>query len=445
MLFRSRVRWYRFWHKETYQRQQQLFWLHQRQMDFQNISVDILRHQNPYHLDSLLLMAHLWERQGDLEAATTCTERGIFACEFVAHSNFQLFSSTHRLNYAWRENRPFFLLVHRHLLTKLRKGRLRVALEFAKFLFAKEPDGDPLALLLLIDSLALRARCPNFLLDFYDHFSSSKRLDLMPNFRFSLPLALLSMGQSEEAEKFLEEALVRFPFVLSQILDHLQVQADASVDRNYYLNTLAGYRETESMLLLVRVFLHHSASLWREPAILNWLETATHRILPRLQTTRRAEMDEWTKRRKQLFVGLPENLARHCLLHGIPVPEALQKDANLHLTTVNDPTTFTDPCAPKSGLQAYLPEGFDEEEIDVGTEELTLQRHGGVLQQRRAHASMARTEILQQSAGGEQQQLRQSQSLVIAFLRSLIPQWIQDFLVTLAQRFRQFFTNNNAG
>jgi len=35
----GRVRWYRFWHKETYQRQQQLFWLHQRQMDFQKISV----------------------------------------------------------------------------------------------------------------------------------------------------------------------------------------------------------------------------------------------------------------------------------------------------------------------------------------------------------------------------------------------------------------------
>jgi len=70
-----------------------------------------------------------------------------------------------------------------------------------------------LGILLLIDSLALRffkinfkfflkffrANCPNFLLDFYEYFLKSKRLDLLPNFRFSISLALHLLGMEDEA------------------------------------------------------------------------------------------------------------------------------------------------------------------------------------------------------------------------------------------------------
>lgn len=110
------------------------------------------------------------------------------------------------------------------------------------------------------------------------------------------------------------------------------------------------------MLQLVRIYLHHSGEYWREPGTLNWLEIATHRLLPKLNA-RKAEMDEWAKkfgtffvkifkkiyRRKLLFVGFPENVARHCYLHGIPINEILLEDAKLDLGQF----PVTDPFPPK--------------------------------------------------------------------------------------------------
>lgn len=44
------------------------------------------------------------------------------------------------------------------------------ALEFAKLIFMKDPDADPLAVLLIIDSLALKAKKYQFLIDFYENY-----------------------------------------------------------------------------------------------------------------------------------------------------------------------------------------------------------------------------------------------------------------------------------
>jgi hypothetical protein len=42
------------------------------------------------------------------------------------------------------------------MLTNIREGKYRTALELAKLIYAKDPDGDPMAIMLLIDALALR-------------------------------------------------------------------------------------------------------------------------------------------------------------------------------------------------------------------------------------------------------------------------------------------------
>jgi hypothetical protein len=98
------------------------------------------------------------------------------------------------------------------LLKNIESINLNAALELAKLLFTKNHEDDPLGILLLIDSLALRflnvnnlkhlifrAHCPNFLLDFYEYFLKSKRLDLLPGYKFSISLALHSLGMEDEA------------------------------------------------------------------------------------------------------------------------------------------------------------------------------------------------------------------------------------------------------
>ncbi|CAK5076388.1 unnamed protein product [Meloidogyne enterolobii] len=389
------IKWFRFWHNEAYQRQQQFFYFCYNEKRYSDILNIILNKQNPYHLDSLLLMADLIQNEGNNERANDFIERGIFALETAFRPNFNLCSCNCRLDYSWKENRPFFLLFYRYLLKNIEKNNLKTSLEIAKLLFSKDFEGDPLGILLLIDSLAIRANCPNFLLDFYEYFLKSKRLDLLPNFRFSISLALHLLGMEDEAVRNFEEALVAFPFILSQILDFLQIRADPLIERNYYLNTLASYREPEGLLLLVRIYLHHSNKIWSDPVILNWLEITTHKVLPRLQSVRKKEMDQWAKKRKQLFTGLPENIARHCLINGLSIPETLVTDAKLNLGECIQ----INPCPPNQ-------QGFVDKEV---------------------------SEDMDRS---QQNNLNERNfGLFVSFIRSILPQRILEIICRFIQRF----------
>uniref|UniRef100_A0A915MH90 Uncharacterized protein n=1 Tax=Meloidogyne javanica TaxID=6303 RepID=A0A915MH90_MELJA len=91
------IKWFRFWHNETYQSQQQFFYLCYRERRYSDILNIILNKQNPYHLDSLLLMADLIQNEGNNERANDFIERGIFALETAFHPHFNLCSSNYRL------------------------------------------------------------------------------------------------------------------------------------------------------------------------------------------------------------------------------------------------------------------------------------------------------------------------------------------------------------
>ncbi|KAF7638667.1 hypothetical protein Mgra_00001749 [Meloidogyne graminicola] len=387
------INWFRFWHNEKYQNQQKLFFLYNNERRFSDI-MNIIQNKNGYHLDSLLLMSDFIQKEGEFEQAYDFIKRGILACESVYHPSFNICSSNHRLDYSWKENRAFFLLFYRFLLKNIESGNFNSSLEIAKLLFAKDYEKDPLGILLLFDSLALRANCPNFLLDFYEYFVKSKRLDMLPNYKFSIALALHLLGMEEEAVRNFEDALVAFPFVLSQILDYLQIRSDPLIENNYYLNTLASYREPKGLLLLVHIYLHHSNKIWSDPSILNWLETTTHLVLPRLNSVRKQEMDQWAKKRKQIFIGLPENMARHCMINGLFIPETLVLDTNLILGECIQ----TNPCPPKLNKQEYfeLENKSDKEDFII---------NNGI---------------------NESKLNERSYGLIISFLRSLLPQSIYE-------------------
>uniref|UniRef100_A0A915DD08 Uncharacterized protein n=1 Tax=Ditylenchus dipsaci TaxID=166011 RepID=A0A915DD08_9BILA len=145
---------------------------------------------------------------------------------------------------------------------------------------------------------------------------------MLPNFLYSTALAhyFLSLSSDNDkhhtdlAEQFLESALCRFPFLLGQILDKLSIQPDSKIDNNYYLNTLAFNRETEGIKMITNIFLHHSLELWRLP---------------------NPHLDEWSKKRRRIFVGMPQNLIRHAVLHSIQ-----------HESSASN--SIADPCPPPS-------------------------------------------------------------------------------------------------
>ncbi|KAH7728319.1 Hc38 [Aphelenchoides avenae] len=351
------AKWYRFQHSSQYRYLQQLFWMHQRAMDHETILNQILV-ENPYHLDSLLLCAEVMRIQEDFQNSRDTIERGLFACESAFCSGFQLLSPECRISYNRRENRAFFLLLTRHLQHMCQRRCFFTALQFAKIIFMKDPVDDPLAIVLLVDTIALKAKEYQYVIHFYDCFKGQRNLDMLPNFLYSVALSHFFLSSQDDdqraklAETCLEEALVRFPFVLGQILDRMQVKPDSAVDNNSYLNEIAFHRETDGSKLLTSIYLYHSLELWKMPEVLAWLERTTHAILPRLANARKKELDEWAEKRKRTFVGMPSNILRHALVFEVRQNE--------------DGDNIVDPAPPRQTQADYEPENFDESAVARG-------------------------------------------------------------------------------
>lgn len=117
------------------------------------------------------------------------------------------------------------------------KACYRTSLEFCKLLLSLDPDGDPLAVKLMIDFYALRSREYQWLMEFILEWNSSKNLLQLPNFSFSLATAYFYQGDSTRADQLLQEALIMFPGVLLPLLEKCTVQVDKRVETHTFFLT----------------------------------------------------------------------------------------------------------------------------------------------------------------------------------------------------------------
>ena len=99
---------------------------------------------------------------------------------------------------------------------------------------------DPLAIVLTIDFFALRARCNQWLGDFFNTANPTRNLDQLPNMAYSVALATFHLhleaagGQEKEdllarSDSLLQGALLSFPSVLLGLLDKCSIEPDPSV------------------------------------------------------------------------------------------------------------------------------------------------------------------------------------------------------------------------
>lgn len=97
-----------------------------------------------------------------------------------------------------------------------------------------DPEGDPLAMVLLIDLYALRSRQFAWLVRLADEWESSRNLSQLPNFAYSVAVAKFHLAQQgtfemAEADAALQLALIMFPGVLTPLLEKCSVQVDPKV------------------------------------------------------------------------------------------------------------------------------------------------------------------------------------------------------------------------
>nr|XP_033797136.1 transcription factor 25 [Geotrypetes seraphini] len=351
------VQFFTFEHHREYQQVQFKFLEAVESMDPNNI---VLLHQmNPYHIDSLLQLSDVCRMQEDQEMARELIERALFSLECAFHPVFSLTSGSCRLDYRRPENRAFFLALFKHMIFLEKRGCSRTALEFCKLILSLDPEDDPLCLLLIIDFLSLRAREYLFLTRVFQEWETHRNLSQLPNFAFSVPLAYFFLSQQEDisesdltnfqekAAHLIQNALIMFPGVLLPLLDHCGIQPDSRVSSHSFFGLTAQISQPPALGQLVALYLGRTHSLWKDPAVMTWLETNVQQVL-RMVDAQEPIVEEYEKKRKVRYQSAPRNIYRHMILS-----EMKEAVAALPLEVTSQAVLGFDPLPPLDSIVSY--------------------------------------------------------------------------------------------
>ncbi|CAH2226958.1 jg12773, partial [Pararge aegeria aegeria] len=140
------------------------------------------------HVEGILEAFVLFCRGEDYNAANMALEQIISYLQFVAHPFFNIANLKTRLEYRIMENRPFHIsvLLYSHILSN--KACHRTALELAKMLLNLDPS-DPLDIMFIIDTFAIRAREYAWLIEAVDWFDKELSVKYLFNIKLSYALA----------------------------------------------------------------------------------------------------------------------------------------------------------------------------------------------------------------------------------------------------------------
>ncbi|KAL3195416.1 hypothetical protein MRX96_015877 [Rhipicephalus microplus] len=290
-----------------------------------------LLNQHPYHVDSLIQFSDVCKMSEDLQMAAELIERALYFMETCFHSLFNVTQGNCRLDYRRSENRSFFLALFKHLNFVGQRGCSRTALEFCKVLLGLDPDTDPLCVTLLLDYYAIRAEQYQYLVRLYREWDAERNLCQLPNFAFSVPLALFHMAQAGasedtvssaelEADKMLQESLIMFPWCTQATAG--QAQQPAALNQ------------------LQSLFVGRNYVLWKEPEVLAWLERNVRAVLKRVDQGDPLVASSAEKRAKR-YQGAPRNLSRHIILSNIQ-----EASVTLPQELSNSPIFGFDPLPP---------------------------------------------------------------------------------------------------
>ncbi|XP_006860317.1 PREDICTED: transcription factor 25 [Chrysochloris asiatica] len=347
-----------FEHSEEYQQVQHRFLMAVESMEPNNIVV--LLQTTPYHVDSLLQLSDACRLQEDQEMARDLIERALYSMEYAFHPLFSLTSGTCRLDYRRPENRSFYLALYKQMTFLEKRGCPRTALEYCKLILSLEPDEDPLCMLLMVDHLALRARNYEYLICLFQEWEAHRNLSQLPNFAFSVPLAYFLLSQQinrpqhelssarEKASFLIRQALTMFPGVLMPLLEYCSVRPDSTIASHHFFGPNAQISQSPALSQLVSLYLGRSHFLWKEAAIMGWLEENVREVVRAVDSGDPA-VGACESRRRVLYQRAPRNIHRHVVLS--EVKEAI---ATLPPDVTTQSVMGFDPLPPADTIYSYV-------------------------------------------------------------------------------------------
>ncbi|KAJ6784493.1 hypothetical protein PWT90_03658 [Aphanocladium album] len=211
----------------------------------------------PYHVSTLLQVSFVAKQDQNMALSSELCERALFTFGRVTTSAFRqnVEQGRARLDFRRPENRQFWLAGYHYLRSLLRKGTYRTALEWAKLLYALDPQ-DPYAMRHYLHFLAVRAYESKWLLEFLQDVEGSEdnTHDDFVYVKQSGILAQLQMGETEAAKKALTTGIQTVPWLYCALFQELGLDAPPSI--------WGIHAESDSRQFWVKLYLHFAKDLW---------------------------------------------------------------------------------------------------------------------------------------------------------------------------------------
>lgn len=176
----------------------------------------------PYHLQTILQVATILQRQGDNSNTNGLVERALFVFDWSLKPSFDLGRAKSRLPFKYHLNRQVYLTLFRYIIVLTKKSTFSTALNYCKLLLSFSPADDPYGVRYMIDFYAYMADEFQFLVDLY-HSPLIQCYEqwLTPSVCFTAAFCEYQLGHEDESQKLLADAVKRHPFTAVEILNKL--------------------------------------------------------------------------------------------------------------------------------------------------------------------------------------------------------------------------------
>ncbi|WRT70652.1 uncharacterized protein IL334_007650 [Kwoniella shivajii] len=247
----------------------------------------------PWHVDTLLQMSEVYRLQSDIGAASDFAERALYAFDRCLMPSFNVSSGASRLDFDRVENRPLFTALHRIISYLGRRGCWVTAFNFAKLLYALDPEGDPHGAVFWLDFLAIKSNNGSWLLSMLEQGDTSPAAAnwfAYPGMAYAKALALRQEEESKKSKDHtrsdgaLQEAITDFPQVVTLLADKIGASLPEGARSESLLQIEAGFSETPSNVihLLSHIYVSRSEALWKDEKRIKWFASQVALAVPKL-------------------------------------------------------------------------------------------------------------------------------------------------------------------
>ncbi|GMG38457.1 unnamed protein product [Ambrosiozyma monospora] len=172
-----------------------------------------LMQKSPYHLETLLQVASILQRQGDNSNTNGLIERALFVFDWSFKSTFNLGSGVCRLPFEFFLNRQVYLTLFRYITVLTQKSTFFTAFNYCKLLLSFDPTDDPYGVRYFIDFYAFMAGEYQYLIDFVNSsLVQCYKEWFTPSLAYTSALCHFKLGNAEKAKSALKKAFEAHPY-----------------------------------------------------------------------------------------------------------------------------------------------------------------------------------------------------------------------------------------